>query len=232
MTTSRPMAPIRGRRIRVTRLDECSAPVIGPATTHVSKGFSTIENAPNYEDGTDITVPDAMGDFDVNEPGDPFLTYIESTITLTRVDPDLVCLITGYPTVLDFEAAAVGFRMEGGVPILGGWALETWSDLAGQVCSTTGEREYGYTLMPFFRGGKVNNWTTENGAASFSIVSKTREGSLWGVGPYNVVPVDETNTAGKLLQPIGPKTHLHMQSTSIAPPVPAAGLTALAAPTP
>lgn len=236
MTTSIPLAPIKGRRARYTRLDACGNPVIGPATTHVSKGFVTIELAPSYDDGTDIQVSNADGEFEINEPADAQLMFIEATITFTKVDPDLLALITGFPTVVDFQARATGFRLRGGAPVLGGWALEVWSGLAGQFCSTTGDPEFGYTLLPFLRGGKVNSWTIENNAASFSIVSKTRENAQWGKGPYDVVlnpagvdPVANPPVAGPLLQDVDPRDHLHMERTAVAPPAPADGLAALAA---
>src|SRR5205085_2449421 len=136
-------------------------------------------------------------------------------IAFTRVDPDLVSLITGNQTVVDHAAAAVGFRLSGGIPILGGWALEVWTDLAGQVCE--GAKAYGYTLLPFLRGGKVGDFSIEDGAASFSITSTTREASAWGVGPYDVVHTAAGATVpGPLLAEIGSKDHFHLQLTTVA----------------
>jgi hypothetical protein len=222
-------APIKGRRMRITRLDECGAPVIGPKTTRVSKGFVSVALSPQYDDGEAIAVKDAAGDLDINEPADPTLMSVAATITFTRVDPDLVSLITGNQTVTDAAAKGVGFRLSGGIPVLGGWALEVWSDLAGQLCE--GAKAYGYTLLPYFRGGKVGDVSIENGAASFSVSSNTREASLWGAGPYDVVHTGVGNTVpGPLLDEIGTKDHYHMQLTTVAPPEVTDGLIALAAP--
>jgi hypothetical protein len=230
MPTGKTFAPIRGRRMRLTRLDECGAPVIGAATTRVSKGFVSVALSPQYEDATAINMTNAAGEIDFNEPGDSTLTAMQAAIAFTRVDPDLFSMITGQPVVVDADAAAVGFRMEGGVPVLGGWALEVWSDLGGQVCA--GAKAYGYFLVPFLRGGTVGDFSVENGAASFTLTSTTREGSQWGEGPYDVVNSAADGApivAAPLLEDIGPKTHFHLQLTPIAPPAETAGLVALAA---
>jgi hypothetical protein len=63
------------------------------------------------------------------------------------------------------------------------------------------------------------------------MVSRTRENSGWGTGPYNVLDTGTppTSTPAELLTPIGPKDHFHMQETTLAPPAETAGLVALAA---
>jgi len=229
VAASRPFAPIRGRRMRITRLDECGAPVVGPTSVRVSKGFVSVGLSPQYEDADAISVTNAAGEVEFNEQGDSTLTSMQAEIAFTRVDPDLISLITGNETVVDQAAVAVGFRMSGGVPILGGWALEVWSDLGGQACA--GGRSYGYFLLPFLRGGKLGDFTVENGAASFSVTSSTREGSQWGVGPYDVVMggTEQAPVAGPLLTEIAPQDHFHLQTTVVAPPAETAGLVPLAA---
>jgi hypothetical protein len=226
-------APIRGKRMRITRLDECGAPVVGPATTRVSKGFVSVGLSPQYEDGETVTIKDADGDIDINEPADSRLTAMSAEIAFTRVDPDLVSLITGNQTIVDAAARGVGFRMDGGIPVLGGWALEVWTGIGGQECA--GLANFGYTLLPFLRGGKIGDFTIEDGAASFSISSTTRENSQWGAGPYDVVHTvagangGAPTVPGPLLTEVGPKTHFHLQITSVAPPEVTEGLVALAA---
>lgn len=230
MVAGKTFAPIRGRRMRITRLDECGAPVIGAASTRVSKGFVSVGLSPQYETADTINLTNAAGEIDFNEPGDNTLTSMQVEVAFTRVDPDLFSLITGSQTVVDGAAAAVGMRLEGGLPVLGGWALEVWSDLGGQVCS--GSKAYGYFLLPFLRGGTIGDFSIENGAASFTVTSNTREGSQWGTGPYLVAnsAIDPAPAVpAKLGVAIGSKTHLHLQVTPVAPPVETAGLVALAA---
>jgi hypothetical protein len=56
--------------------------------------------------------------------------------------------------------------------------------------------------------------------------AQTKDGSGWGVGPFNVVR-DETNSPGPLLEPIDSGDHLHMQVTTVAPPAVGVGAVAL-----
>lgn len=233
MPSAKNFAPIRGRRMRLTRTDECGKPVIGPATTGVSKGFVSVGLSLQYEDGETIRVTNAGGEFEVNEIPDAQLVGVEATIAFTKVLPDYLAMITNFPTVLDFEAAAVGFSADGGVPVVGGYGLEVWTDLAGAGACAGGGRAYGYLLLPYLRGGKISDFTIENGAANFEVVSNSREGSQWADGPYDVqesgAAVAGIWPAGPLLEPVGERTHFRMFQTKIAPPAVAEDLIALAA---
>lgn len=213
--------------MRITRLDECGVPVVGPTSTRVSKGFVSVGLSPQYEDADAINVTNAAGEIDFNEPGDSTLTGMQAEVAFTRVDPDLFSLITGQQTVVDGAAVATGFRLSGGAVVAGGWALEVWSDLGGQACA--GAKAYGYFLLPYLRGGTVGDFSIENGAANFTITSTTREGAGWDVGPYDVVMAGEPAAPSPLLTPIGPKDHFHLDMVTVAPPAETAGLVPLAA---
>jgi hypothetical protein len=106
--TTQVIKPIRGKRMRLTRLDECGTPVVGPASTLVSKGFISLGLSPQYEDGETITQANAQGDFDINEPADPWLTRVDVEGAFIGVHPDVVEMLTGNPVVLDGTGSAVG----------------------------------------------------------------------------------------------------------------------------
>jgi hypothetical protein len=226
--TTTVLKPIRGTRMRLTRLDACGVPVIGSASTKVTKGFISIGLSPQYEDGETIVQPNAQGDLEINEPADSYLARLDVEAALIGADPDIVELLSGNPVVLDAGGNAVGFRMQGGAPILGGWAIEVWTNLAGLQC--TGSPAYGYALLPFLRGGKIDDVSIENAAVNLTLSSSTRENPGWGLGPYNVVHTvagPPPTTPGKLLSAIGARDHLHMQMTTVAPPAVTTGLIAL-----
>jgi hypothetical protein len=226
--TTQHLKPIRGKRMRLTRLDECGVPVIGTASTLVTKGFISLGLSPQYEDGESITQPNADGDLEINEPADSMLSRVDAAGAFIGVHPDVVEMLTGNPVVLDNIGNAVGFRLQGGIPILGGWAVEVWTGLAGQLCA--GSPAYGYSVLPFLRGGKIGDVSIENAAVNLTISSSTRENPGWDVGPYDVVMNGTApGTPGPLLAPIGPLDHWHMQLTTVAPPAITAGLVALAA---
>jgi hypothetical protein len=226
--TTQVLKPIRGKRMRLTRLDACGVPVIGSASTLVTKGFISLGLSPQYEDGDAITQANADGDLEINEPADSSLSRVDVEGAFIGVNPDVVEMLTGNPVVLDNTGNAVGFRLQGGIPILGGWAVEVWTGLAGQMCA--GSPAYGYSLLPFLRGGKIGDVSIENGAVNLTISSSTRENPGWDVGPYDVVMTGAAPGApGPLLSPIDSRDHWHMQLTTVAPPSITAGLVALAA---
>lgn len=88
------------------------------------------------------------------------------------------------------------------------FALEVWSKLAGNnACSDVpvgfdqgpfseipfgspyfgGDSQYGYTLFPFLKGGRLSGTKFHNGLVSFSVLgAQTRRVSRWGVGPYDL----------------------------------------------
>ncbi|MBP2703522.1 hypothetical protein JOL79_06880 [Microbispora sp. RL4-1S] len=211
---------IGGEVMRATRLDACGAPVIGPCSTVVSDGFVSIAWESEIKEGTDIEVLKANGQLCVSDKQCDELKWINLTISFCQVNPDLFSMLTGYETVLDYSGAGVGNRIGQEILCNGGVALETWTKIPGQACSTTANaaRPWGYFLAPWIKSAILNSFTLENDAATFEITARTEKGSGWGTGPYDVVATDATNTAGPLLTPIGAKDHLHMQLTTVQPP--------------
>lgn len=225
MAAGKPWAPIRGKRMRLTRLSDSLTPVVGTATTGVSDGFVSVKITPEYDDGDKIQLKNANGDYCINEIPTPVLTGVGAEIQFCGVNADYLSMITNFDTVLDFETAAVGLRMSGGVEVTGGYALEVWTGLSGG-----GGSEFGYLLLPALKGGKIGEFTIENGNATFTVTSNSSEGSKWGTGPYMVVGSGTLGaTPSKLLTAIGAKDHIHLQRTTLAPPAVVDGLVELAA---
>jgi len=104
-----------------------------------------------------------------------------------------------------------------------GFGLELWSNVPAAVCEPGQSVQYGYFLIPFLRGGVIGDFTIGNDAVNFTLSGATsKDGSLWGVGPYDVVQ-DENNLAGPLLEAVDTKDHLLVQLTGVAPPEPTCG---------
>lgn len=222
---------VRGRVMRITRLDECGVPVIGASTTVVSKGFVNVESSPQYVDGETIQLKNANDELCINEPGCPDLSGIELSINFCRVDPDAMNILTGDPLVLDDTAPtpnSVGFRIRGGDTCTTKFGLEVWSNVAGQEC-TTATRQYWYHLWPFVGSAQWGDWTIENDAVTFTITAMTYPGTPWDVGPYDVINAGVGPAPSPLLVAMDPLDHYHGQLTTLAPPTPVCGATALAA---
>ncbi|WP_152990167.1 hypothetical protein [Sphaerimonospora mesophila] len=216
---------VRGRVMRVTKLDECGTPVEGPCSQVVSKGFVSVAYSAEISEGDEVEVKNAAGELCISDKACDELKWINLTITFCGVDPDLFTLMTGYQTVLDYAGNPVGNRIGQKILCDGGVALEVWSDIPSQRCAETGNRLYGYFLAPWVKSAILNSFAIENDGATFEITARTEKGGNWQNGPYAVDPTDNATppTAGPLLTPIGPEDHLDIHATSVAPPEPECG---------
>ena len=171
---------VRGRVMRATKLDECGNPVEGPCSTVVSKGFVSIAYAAEISEGDEVEIKNANGELCISDKACDELKWVNLTITFCGVDPDLIGLMTGYQTVLDYAGNAVGNRVGQKILCDGGFALEAWSDIPGQNCAVTGNRLYGYFLAPWVKSAILNSFTIENDGATFEITARTEGGVIMG----------------------------------------------------
>lgn len=226
MAQSKCFSPVRGRAMRVTKLDGCGRPVYGPDSVGVSDGFVSISFTANTDEGEEINVTNANGQTCVREtPCPQFLGYgVE--IEFCQVDPALLALLTGQEPVTDSNDMQTGFRVNSDISACdSGFALEVWTGTPGVQCDpgSEGSTAGGYLLLPYMQGGIFGDFTIENGAISFTITgAATKTGSGWGVGPYDVVPGAD-GSAAPLDDPITSGDHLHVQFTDVAPPEPSCG---------
>lgn len=223
-------SPIRGRAMRVTKLNACGEWSAGPKMMAVSEGFVSVQLSFQYEDGEQTRKKSANGELCVVDPGKPALAQIDAEINFCGVDPDLWNIISGNPLVVDRNGDATGLRI--GERVDSNWALEVWTDVSGAACGEDDEVPYGYLLLPFLFGGKIGDLTVEEAAMDLTLSSSTKRNSLWGVGPYGVTYHDGTLPAdppvvGALLEAIGPKDHMHMDVVLVPPPTGACGAAAL-----
>lgn len=211
---------IRACVARITKLDECGRPL--PAETDcgflVTDGFVTIQYSPELAEGQEIELRNACGNLMVSEKGCDEIKWISVAIGFGKVDPDAVSMISNYQAVLDSAGNAVGNRISQSVDCTGGWALEAWSQVPGAACDAGSGKPYGYFLAPFIGPGTLGEFTLENGSATFTYTGRTRVGSGWDVGPWDVDANETAGTPGPLLTPIGPKDHLDMHLTTVPPP--------------
>jgi hypothetical protein len=219
--------PFKVPRLRATRLDECGVVVEGYCSTVVTDGTITVEIAREYEDREDFFKKNGDGVFCVRETDPPILKWINLTMTMCDVDPQLVNLIAG-EEVLEDDAAepnVIGFRVSEGSAALVNVAIEVWTRTTGGACGPN-ETRYGYVLFPWVVEGTVGDLTLENGAADFILTARTRSGSPWGVGPYTV---QESAAAGTLGDPmpfyqvVGDTDHEEWIWTTLAPPAASCG---------
>lgn len=210
---------VRGKRLRITRLDECGNPP-GDETEDslvVTKGFVTVELSAVVADGTDIEQMNADGDICVSDRSRDQFRRWDVSIELCEVDPSLLGMLTNVVLEEDYDGNVVGVRQVEGASV-DTFALELWTGVPGTDCLPGEPTNYGYLLLPTVIPGSLGDITIENGATTFTVSGHTKGSGGWGTGPYDVVPEDAENTPGRLDTPIGANEHLLMRTTTIAPP--------------
>jgi len=220
---------VRGRAMRVTQLDHCGRIVTTGTPTIATDGFISVGFTANTEAGETISVTNAAGKVCILDEPAPSFTGYSVEVAFCGVDPDLFSMMTGQPVVLGANGTdSVGMRMNSAISLDDtAFALELWSNVPVAACDAAGGATFGYLLLPFIKGGVLGDFTVENGAVNFTLTgASTKDGSEWGVGPYEVVK-DATDVNSPLLEPIDANDHLHMQLTTVAPPEPSNGRIAL-----
>lgn len=209
--------PIRGRKVRVTELDECGNVDLDGQFV-VSEGFITVTLSFENESGDEYIQKNAAGKLCVNERNPDALKRLNAEVDWCQVDPDMVSLITGFPVELS-ELDAVGFRIKEG-EYETRWGLEVWTDLAGNVCDEAGNRCYGYLLIPLITGAAISgDITVENSNLTFQTMGYTEGNSGWGVGPWDVIGTP----AGPLDEAMAADEHALIRTTCVAPPAAVCG---------
>lgn len=219
--------------IRVTRLNECGVPVVGPENAFIGECNSSVAMNVALDEQDDIIYRAANGKLCGVKRGCPSLLGYDLEINVFQVSPEMLDVMTNQPVVMDFAANPVGVdscEIECG----SGFALEFWTELVGQDC-VGGAKKYLYVLFPWVTNAYLSDLEIGAEAVTLQIVGSTRAGGGWGVGPYNVVMNGPApGTPGPMLTPLGATCHRRMQITTVAPPVPDPNCdyTAVPAPTP
>jgi hypothetical protein len=225
--TAKCLSLVKGRRIRLTRLDACGRPVYGESSSVVSKGFVSVAFSANTNDGNEINVTNAAGESCIYEPAVPTLTGYGLEIVFCDVDLDLFALVTGNPVVTNDDGDVIGFDIDVDTDLTGsGFALELWAGVnSGDACANDASQgSYGYILVPFAQGGIVGDFTVENDAVSFTLTgANTKKGNAWGVGPYSDIMIDSSDAPGPMVKAIGSSVALRLIETDVTPPVAACG---------
>jgi len=226
--------PIRGRRMRLTKVNALGRPVYGVNSFVATSGFISVQFSPEISEGEEVEVKRADGAVCVAEKAPDSLKWITVQIEFCQVDPCLFTLINDTWTELrDCEGEVIGWAESHSFSADSGWALEVWTDVSGYTPTTPGATSaYGYMLLPWVVGGALGEQTVENGAISFQVTGRTKKNSAWGVGPYDIMCNDPvTGACGPLLTPVGPEEPRRIFLTTCEPPEAACGCQPLSAPT-
>lgn len=215
---------IKGKVIRLTRLDECGAPLESECSVIVTDGFISVTISNEVEAGEEYTQKNAWGDFCISEKDGDRVKWANVKITMCEVDPQILDLVGGAnPVVVADSTIGATFGTE---PNPNAFAVEVWTKKAGtDACAGGGSVEWGYFVVPYVRNGKLDgDVTIENGPLSLDLIGEGVGASAsWGIGPHGDNP---------LLASTGfPAGDLYgMVITSVQPPEPSNGCIALGGP--
>lgn len=223
---TRCFTPVLGKRIRVTRLDNCgNVPVTGTANAvAVTDGFISLTLSAEVEEGSEIITKKADGSLCVNEMTDSSFKRFTMEMEFCGVNPGLLSLVTNAKQYANYAADIAGFTVPEGT-ISGSFAFEMWTGLSGAACPTGVQEASGYLLLPRVKAGTLGDIEV-NGEDSitFSLTQAfTKGGNVWGRGPWKVLQNGVTPSI--LPTPLDPLDHLLMIETGIAPPTSVCGLT-------
>lgn len=218
--------PLQGSTLRVTRLDECGNVEFGECAYAVSDGYVSATLTPNTEEGERFLQRSANGSAIVNQRGRPILNWYDVQMVFQEVDPELFTIITGLSPYLDDQDRVIGFPVTESEFATANFALELWMGNAEEAC-TGADPFYGYNLLPWVtEGALAEDIVIQNDLITFTVAGRTRKGTPWGVGPYDVV-VDQGGDPSPLYTAIPDDTHHLPIWTQLAPPTASCGCQSL-----
>jgi hypothetical protein len=213
---------IKGKVVRLTRLDSCGEVVEGSCTTLVTECFVSVTMSAEVEEGDEYLQKNAWGDFCINDKDVDRIKRVNVSIEFAEANPDALDIIANAQAVVsggDTIGATFGPETQAAA-----YALEVWTKRANpDQCDAT-TPEYGYFLVPFVKNGRLDgDVTIENGALTVSVVGQSFEApASWDEGPYAENPFVESFPAGDFFG---------MVVTDVQPPSVTNGCVAYVAPT-
>ena len=219
--------PLQGSTLRVTRLDSCGNPEFGECAFAVSDGYVSATITPNTEDGERFLQRTANGNAIVNQRSKPILNWYDVSIEFQEIDPELFTLITGLDAYEDDQGNVIGFPVTEANFATANFALELWMGNAEEACAPGSLPYYGYNLLPWVVEGALSgDIVVTNALITFTVTGRTRKGTPWGDGPYDVV-LDTNGDGSPLFTAIDTDTHHLPIWTQLAPPAASCGCQSL-----
>lgn len=220
--TTKSLKSIKGRVVRLTRLDQCGLPVFGACSSVVSKTFVQVTIGREDRAGDTYEQANAWGELEINEKDPDVLKWAPTGIQFAELNPDALDIIGGStPIIAGADTIGSGF---GSLPNDSAFAMEVWTKAAGQNACLGGVPLWGYFVVPFLKNGKIDgDLTIANAPLNITMAAEgyADDAGNWGVGPYGDNPL--LATAGL---PVG--LAWAQVVTTVQPPAPTVSCVALA----
>lgn len=179
---------IKGKVVRLTRLDDCGNVIEGSCTTVVSECFVSVTLSGEYEAGDEYIQKSAWGALCINDKDADVLKRVSVSIDFAEINPDALDIITGANPVLDgYDTIGASWGTDYNDTA---FALEVWTKRAGSDCPPSGVLDWGYFVLPFVKNGKIDgDLAIENSALTMTVMGEAFAApASWGVTPYDDNP--------------------------------------------
>lgn len=211
---------IKGKTVRITRLDDCGNPESGSCSSLVSDCFVSVTISGEVEAGDEFLVKNAWGDFCINDKDTDRLKWANVSINFAEINPDALDILSNAsPVISGSDTIGATFGTTGNESA---FALEVWTKRTGVDCAA-GDPEWGYFVVPFVKNGRIDgDITIENAALTMTVIGQGFAApASWGATPYDENPFVEEFPAGELFG---------MVITDVQPPADTGGCVALVVP--
>lgn len=199
--------PIRGSVLRVTELDHCGSYASQNVRFATTSGIIkvTVEEETTSQSAEIFRTPEGELRMVLRKGTQPIRNTVD--IEFIKVEPHVLELVAGVIPVVHPGDNVVGFdNLVRRKPV--SFALEVWSKLTTKDCDE--QQQWGHTLFPHLRGGRLKGFAFTNGLVSFTLVgAQTRRSGNWGVGPHEVQD---------WVEPVSRNTNFRLTTTPVPPP--------------
>jgi hypothetical protein len=204
---------IKGRVVRITRLNECGAVVVGSCSTVVSSCFVSVTLSPEIEAGDEYLLKSAWGDLCVNDKDPDIVKWLNVSIDFAEINPDILDIIANMSPIIS-SPDTIGSTL-GPNTNSDSFAVEVWTKRTGATCNSL-TPEWGYFVVPFVRNGRIDgDITIENGTLTTSVIGQAFGApATWGLDPYSGNPLGATFPVGD---------YMGMSVTTVQPPTDTGG---------
>lgn len=178
---------VKGRRIRITRLDANGAKVVGACSSVVTDGFVSVTLSNELEAGQEYSQKNAWGDFCVNEKDGDLIKWVNVGVQLCNVDPNLMDIIGG-AHIVTASTNTIGATF-GSTLTTAGFGIEVWTRNAQTGIASP--IEWGYFVVPWCKNGQLDgDLSITNEVLNVSLKAEGYPApASWGVGPYSDNPL-------------------------------------------
>lgn len=176
MASSNVAAPIKGRVIRIVKLDTCGNPVTGTGGMQIVHGaFTQVAQDPQYEEGTEFFERTASGALCVNQKDDPVLKRMQLTSDMCSINiSGMAFMMSARELTVGAPTTGFGFAVSEGSPS-NRFSYEVWQEVAGAgACSSTGQQQYIYNAWPNCGSAKLGGYNIALDRSTLQIICETR----------------------------------------------------------